>query len=386
MKKIVRITTIPESMAKLLEGQLGYMSEFYEMVAVSSNENNKLDLLGEKENIKTYATEFTRKITPVKDLKALYNLYKILKKEKPEIVHTHTPKAGTVGMLAAKLAGVPVRMHTIAGLPLLEATGFKRKLLSSVEKMTYACATKIYPNSFVMKDIILEEKFTTSNKLKVLANGSSNGINIKHFSKDNISLEEQKSLKKSLGISEENITFVFVGRMVKDKGVNELVASFIKLNEENPLTKLLLVGPLEKDLDPLNQETEKHIESHPNIKWVGFQKDVRPYFAISDVLAFPSYREGFPNVVLQAGAMELPSIVSDINGCNEIIINNKNGIIIPPKDEDQLYKAMLEMAQNNNLRDQLKQNARLMIQDRYQQELVWKALLEEYQLLIKNLR
>ena len=175
-KKIIRITTIPESLGGLLTGQLKFMSQHFEVVGVSSKSKGVLENVGKREGIRVIPVKMTRTMTPLKDLRATWQLYKTYKKEKPFIVHSHTPKAGTVGMLAAYFARVPHRLHTIAGLPLLEAKGNKRKVLNLVEKITYACATKIYPNSYGLKQIILDHKFTSEKKLKVIGNGSSNGI------------------------------------------------------------------------------------------------------------------------------------------------------------------------------------------------------------------
>ncbi len=282
----------------------------------------------------------TRKITPFKDAKAVYQLYRIFKREKPLIVHSHTPKAGTVSMIAAYLAGVEHRLHTVAGMPLLEATGTKRKLLDIVEKITFKLATKVYPNSFGLKQIILKNGYTSEKKLKVIGNGSSNGIDVDHFDPKLYGQKSKDSLRDSLGISKDDFVFLFVGRIVADKGINELVSSFTKVNKKYHRTKLLLVGSYEKQLDPVLPEIEKLIQSHPNIVYVGHQNDVRPFFAISDVLAFPSYREGFPNVVMQAGAMGIPTIATNINGCNEIILEGENGVLVPAKDENALQSKM----------------------------------------------
>ncbi|ESU20816.1 Capsular polysaccharide biosynthesis glycosyl transferase [Flavobacterium cauense R2A-7] len=383
MKKLIRITTIPLSLEKLLENQLRFMNDYYEVTAVSS-EKERLKAFGENQGVKTHEIAMTRQITPLQDLKSLWQLFWFLKSEKPFIVHSHTPKAGTIGMMAAKLAGVPNRLHTVAGLPLLETTGSKRKLLSFVEKITYACATKVYPNSNGLKDIIIKEKFCNSNKLKVIGNGSSNGINTDFFSPQSVSEGQIRTLKTQLAISEDTFVFVFVGRIVADKGINELIAAFTKLLAEHKKCKLLLVGPLEKELDPLLPETEATILTSENILSVGYQNDVRPYFAISDCLVFPSYREGFPNVVMQAGAMELPAIVSNINGCNEIIVSGENGILIEPKSAEAVYQAMKSILEDNELTDRLKNNARHRIVSRYQQQVVWEAILKEYKSLEGN--
>jgi glycosyltransferase involved in cell wall biosynthesis len=378
-KKIVRITTVPSSIKGLLKGQLKFMSNYYDILGVSSKgEGDMLKNIGVDEGIRVHEIEMTRTISPINDLKSLYQLYKLLKKEKPFIVHSHTPKAGTIGMLAARLANVPHRLHTIAGLPLLEATGFKRYMLDTVEKITYSCATQIFPNSYGLKDIILESRFTTENKLKVIANGSSNGIDTEHFNPELYDNNSNTRIREELGFSNEDFVFVFAGRMVKDKGVNELIKTFEKISNEFKHTKLLLMGGYERGLDPLLPETEHIINTNKNIKFTGFIKDIRPYFSTSDALAFPTYREGFPNVVMQACAMSLASIVTDINGCNEIIEHNKNGIIIPPKDEQALYEAMKFMLTNPEKVKNMAQVSRSKIIDNYEQEIVWKALLKEY--------
>lgn len=374
------------------------MSQFYKVTAISADQKT-LEQVAKKYGVNNYHVEMTRQISPIQDLLAVWKLYRFLRREKPEIVHSHTPKAGIVGMMAAWLAGVPNRFHTVAGLPLMEATGLKRKILNVVESLTYRFATKVYPNSFGLQDIILTEGFCLPEKLKVLGNGSSNGINTSHFNREQLSLESQENLCSALGIQPHDFVFIFVGRLVSDKGINELVHAFKNLQKDlkanmkkvhsaplstvnSPLStqeiKLLLVGPLENDLDALLPETLKEIEENTSIITAGYQDDVRPYFALADALVFPSYREGFPNVVLQAGAMELPSIVSNINGCNEIIEEGENGLIIPPKNTTYLQEAMLKLITDQKLYDHLKRNARSRIVQNYEQEVVWNAILEEY--------
>ena len=387
MKKLIRITTVPISFKVLLKGQLRFMaSNGFDVKGVSS-EGEELREVHENEGIVMEAINMSRKITPFQDLKSLWEMWNFLRKEKPQIVHTHTPKAGIIGMLAARLAGVPHRLHTVAGLPLMEATGIKRKILNFVEKLTYSSATRVYPNSKGLYDFILQNNFTQSNKLKIIANGSSNGIDTTFFSPDQVTEIEKVTLREKLNIQPDDFVFVFVGRIVSDKGINELIKAFSELQtvENKPAgIKLLLVGGLENDLDPLNPETLAEINQNKDIISVGFQQDVRSFFAIADALVFPSYREGFPNVVMQAGAMGLPSIVSDINGCNEIIIEGENGLIIPSKNVEKLKEKMLTLARDKNLYIKLKENSRRMIESRYEQSVVWNDLLEEYEGLLQS--
>lgn len=388
---LIRVTTVPISLRVLLKGQHRFMSENGFAVKGVSSAGGDLQQVAETEGIPVVELEMTRTISPLKDLRSLWQFYQLCKKEKPAIVHSHTPKAGIVGMLGAKLAGIPIRLHTVAGLPLMETSGLKRKVLDMVEKMTYRCATKVYPNSQGLYDFILENKYTSSRKLQVIANGSSNGIDTNFFSPTHFPEEHNAKLRSDLGIGADDFVFVFVGRLVGDKGINELVEAFSQIrNLANSRTvsayrricKLLLVGSFESELDPLLPETLKAIEANVDIISVGFQKDVRPYFAISDALVFPSYREGFPNVVMQAGAMGLPSIVSNINGCNEIIVEGQNGTIVPVKNVEKLAEAMQRFVNDRSYYSMLQQNSREMIASRYEQQVVWKALLEEYRKLV----
>lgn len=382
MKKLIRITTVPISLKTLLKGQHHFMSENgFEVIGVSSA-GVELKDVAKNEHIRTISVEMSRKISPIKDLQALLRFYRVCKIEKPDIVHSHTPKAGIVGMLGSKLAGVPIRLHTVAGLPLMEAKGIKRHILNWVEKLTYACATQVYPNSKGLYDFIIKEKFTIPEKLKVLGKGSSNGIDTEFFNPNSLNTEDKEGLRRSLNIAHDDFVYIFVGRLVGDKGINELVEAFQQLNQPN--SKLLLVGPQEKELDPLEPDTLQFIDENKDIISVGFQHDVRPFFGISDCLVFPSYREGFPNVVMQAAAMQLNAIVSDINGCNEIITHGDNGWIIPVKNSKSLQEIMQWCFNNQEESRKMGLKSRKIMQTYYERSFVWKELLAEYQSLIKS--
>ncbi len=377
--KLIRITTVPESLG-LFRGQPAFMSSDFDVICVSSP-GHLIMATKIEEQVEVREVLMSRKITPFRDLISVWKLYVLFKKEKPLIVHSHTPKAGTLSMIASKLAGVPYRLHTVAGMPLLVEKGMKRRILDIVEKLTYYCATRVYPNSFGLADIIINQKYASHKKIKVLGNGSTNGIDTDYFDPKSIDKDAINSLKTKLAISDTDFVFIFLGRLVTDKGINELISAFKKLNTTINNIKLILLGYEEPILDPLKPETIAEIKSNGNILSLGFQKDVRPYLKIANVLTFPSYREGFPNVVMQAGAMGLPSIVTDINGCNEIIKENENGIIIPVKDAESLKLNMFLLYSNNELRHRLGINARQMIVSRYNQKDLWAEILKEYQTL-----
>lgn len=380
VNKIIRVATIPISLNILLKNQFIFLNKYFDVTAISSSGKDLAELQN-REKVKVKVIEMKREISIFKDFIALRELYLYFKKEKPMIVHSITPKAGLLSMIAAKLAGVPIRMHTFTGLIYPTKKGFMKVLLIKMDKLLCYCATNVYPEGSGIKKDLLDYNITRK-PLKLLANGNVNGVDLEYFDSSLFSFAHREQLKKQLSINYGDFVFIFVGRLVKDKGINELVESFINL--KNPSFKLLLVGSYEQDRDPLLAKTLHIILTNENIISVGFQPDVRGFLAIADVLVLPSYREGFPNILLQSGAMDLPSIVTDINGSNEIIINNENGIIIPVKNVLVLQNSMNKMFKDNIFRNKLKKNARKLISDRFQQKIVLEALLEEYQNLENN--
>ncbi|MDO7171356.1 glycosyltransferase family 4 protein [Mariniflexile sp. AS56] len=377
-KKIIRVVTSGMSF-KLIPGQLKFLSNYYEVIGVSS-QSPVLEEISTSEGIEIIPIELERHISLYKDLKSLYKLYRLFKNEKPHIVHSITPKAGLLSMMASYLARVPNRLHTFTGLIFPTQTGLFKKLLITTDRILCSCATRIFPEGNGVKNDL--EKFKiTSKPLKVLANGNVNGIDIDYFSMQHFSEDNQKETRANLKIDKKEFVFVFAGRLVKDKGINELISVFNKLCQTEQDVTLLLVGIYEEKLDPLLPETINSIKNNPKIIETGWVTDVRPYFAISDALAFPSYREGFPNVVMQAGAMQLPCIVTDINGCNEIIEHNETGIIIPVKDELALYNAMSYVLNNQSESNKMGAVSRQFITTKFERSIVWKALLSEYKSL-----
>lgn len=378
MVKIIRTATIAMSLDLLLKGQLKFLNTNFDTIALSG-EDEHLKTVRNREGVKTLNVSMERKISPIKDLISLYRLTRIFIREQPLIVHSITPKAGLLTMIAGKIARVPIRIHTFTGLIFPTKKGIVKKLLILMDQLLCWAATEVYPEGEGVKTDLVRYK-VTEKQLKVLSNGNVNGIDLRYFSDDNVGQKERFLLKSKLNISDSDFLFVFVGRLVGDKGVNELVEAFSELKIAS--VKLLLVGPFEYELDPLNPATIEQIKVNKNILSVGFQSDIRPYLSISNVLVFPSYREGFPNVVLQAGAMGLPSIVTNINGSNEIITEGINGTIIPVQNSGMLMDAMHKMAIDKIYFKKLAEQARAVIASRYEQSLVWNALLTEYNTLI----
>lgn len=381
--RLLRITTVPESLHVLLKGQLEFMQlHGFEVLAVSSNGAQVEEI--KNAGIAHRSVWLTRRITPITDLVALFQLIWIIIRFRPMIVHTHTPKAGLLGMLAAWICRVPIRIHTVAGLPLMEAKGLKLRLLKVTERITYACAHRIYPNSKGLMDYIRLQFKTEDSKLKLIGNGSSNGIDTQYFNRTPELEKEGKTIREKLNIDSNGIVFGFVGRIVRHKGIKELIEAFKKISDNHSKVYLLLIGNIEPDLDPIGKTDKEFINSAGNVFMAGYQKDVRPWMLAMDVFVFPSYREGFPNVVMQAACLDLPCIVSDINGCNEIIEHLKTGLLVPVKNAEALTGKMQELSDDPFRRQQFGKRAREFVVQHFEQRMVWKGLLKEYKDLLGN--
>jgi len=374
-KKILRACTVPQSIGFVV-GMIPDLTKEYEVGVLSSPGEEWAMLEKYGDAVKRLEVPMERHISPLRDLRSLWRLVRVFRRERPDMVHSMTPKAGLLCMLAAWITRVPVRVHMFTGLVFPTATGVKRRILMATDRLTCACATHVLPEGEGVKRDLLDNGITRK-PIKVLGYGNCRGIDLDRFDPTLPEIQaEAAKLRKP-----EVFTFIAIGRLVGDKGINELVAAFSRLNRELPATRLILVGPQEKELDPLSPATLSEIESNPAIEAVGNQADVRPWLIAADCHVLASYREGFPNVVIEAGAMGLPQIVTDINGCNEAIIEGRNGTIIPKQDTDALYDAMRRFVADRAATRTMAAAARDLTASRYLQQDVWRATREMYQTL-----
>lgn len=372
--KIIRSSTVPQSIDNFCEGMLKQLSDDYDVVALSSP-GIPLENIAKREGVRAVAIPMERRFSVFKDICSLFRITLLFFKEKPTMVHSMTPKAGLLCMVAAWLASVPVRVHTFTGLVFPTSTGLKRKILMATDWLTCACATHIIPEGEGVKMDLLNHGITRK-PLKVLGYGNVRGVDMNYYTRrpEVMEIVSQKGLK-----SQSEFTFLFVGRIVRDKGINELCYAMDKLSGIAPV-RLVLVGTFEDSLDPISEQSREIIEKNPHIKYVGSKHgdELLAYYAAADCFVFPSYREGFPNTVLEAGALGLPSIVTDINGSREIIVEGENGVIIPLHDTNALFDAMLNMMRDKAARERMAGNAREMIASRYEQGFVRQCLYDFY--------
>lgn len=374
--KIIKAANVPSSLNVFFKGMLKKMSEDYDVIALSSP-GKALDVIREREGVRTKAIPIERRPAIWKDLQSLFRLIAFFREERPDVVHSMSAKAGMLCMMAAKITRVPHRVHSFTGLAFPTAKGLKRLILKTTERITCACGNHLLPEGEgVKRDLI--NNHITKKELRIIGNGNIRGIDLDYYDR---TLEVET---KAVNIRKEGLfTFVFVGRLVKDKGVNELVMAMKQLHKKYPSTRLILVGGYDDGKDPLSTHTIEYIENSEFVENVGAQKDVRPFLAASDCFVLPSYREGFPNSVIEAGAMGLPSIVTNINGANEIIIEGENGMIIPSQNSEKLKDAMEYMMLHEEERNAMAEKARSLVSDRYEIGYVQHCYLDFYREILK---
>lgn len=375
MKKLIRVTTSDISLFLLLRGQLKFLNSHFEVVGLSSD-TGLLHQVEKREEIRVIELAMRREISILRDMFCLWHLIQIFKREKPYIVHANTPKGSLLSMMAAWIDRVPHRIYTVTGLRYQGSTGMGRWILMMMERLTCLFANKVIPEGEGVKRTLIADGITKK-PLQVIHHGNINGINTQYFSVEACKAKRE-DVRQKLGINDDEFTFVFVGRIVRDKGMDELAEAMNMLGRLKRKCKLILVGWFEREQTTITEEHENFFRHSESVTYVGYKKDVRPFLLAADALVFPSYREGFPRVPLEAGSMGLPSIVTDINGCNEIIVEGENGIIIPPRDTNSLYAAMLRFIDRPDETKVMASKARQMIKEKYEHEEVINALLEMY--------
>lgn len=403
-KKIIRVTTHDISLDHLLEGQLRFLNQYYDVVGVAKD-TGELETVRRREGVRCIDVPMAREISIGKDIHALYILYKVLRREKPWMVHANTPKGSLLAMIASCAARVPRRVYTVTGLRYQGTHGLMRWVLKTMERITCSFATNVIPEGQGVLHSLRADHITVK-PLKVLHYGNINGKDTKFLSRrqtvadiEGMGYDEvnddgirsfRSKFRKGLGFGDSDFVFIFVGRIVADKGMAELCNAMKRLSAKESAVKLLLVGSME-DGDAVPNDVRDYFLNASCVKYVGMQTDVRPYLMAADALVFPSYREGFPNVPMEAGAMDLPCIVTDINGANEIIRDGLNGkIIMAPLDDKgrhvnditpALVETMSWFANHPAEVARMSRNARRMIHERYEQRDVWAALLDYYRSL-----
>ena len=366
------IVTVPITADLFLRGQLSFMRRRGWEVSIISSPGSQLEECGQREEVKTVALPMSRTIAPLRDLQALWNLYRTIKQDGPMIVNASTPKAGLLGTLAARMAGVPVRIYLVRGLRLETTSGMGRKLLTHMERMAARCATHVVCNSMSLQQQYIDNNLAPAEKISIVGHGTSNGLDVMRFSPTSERQLEAQALRLKFGIPPNAKLIGFVGRLTRDKGIVDLADAYQTLSRNNPNLYLLLVGVYE-DGDPIPSETIAYLQSHPRVIFAGFVEDTAPYYALMEVLAFPSYREGFPNAPLEAAAAKKPTVGYASTGVVDAVENGITGLLVPTGDRVALESSLQRILTDKDLLISLGEQAVKRVHERFSQEVLWSA-------------
>ena len=380
---LIHITTVPTSLA-FLTGQVEYIKARGLEVHLVSSPGEDLHRFGALFGVAASAVPMSRRISPLADLVSLVALVRTLRRLNAVIVHAHTPKAGLLGMIAAWLTGVPVRVYHMHGLPLMTATGAKRVLLRWTEKVACALAHRVVCVSHSLRQVALELSLCKPEKITVLLGGSANGVDAAdRFNPRSLPAGTRQEVRARYGIPDTAIVLGFVGRVVGDKGIAELVKAWLVLREEFPNLRLLIVGPFESQ-DPLPAWAETIIRTDPRVHLAGMDWNTPPLYAAMDIVVLPTYREGFPNVPLEAAAMELPIVATTVPGCVDAVKDGITGILVPPRDAVALANALRVYIRDPELRRVHGLAGRDRVLRDFKREDIWEGIWQEYVTLLRQ--
>lgn len=376
---VVHVTTVPISLLTHLSGQVGFVQRSGFAIHVISSPGPELDAFAERERIPVHAIPMLRAITPLRDLVALWRLWRTLRRIRPEIVHSHTPKGGLLGMIAATLARTPVRVYHLRGSPFVTATGIRRQLLRMGELASCSLAHRVFAVSRSLRDVAIDEGLCSAEKVAVLAGGSGNGVDPEQFHPS--SEHERLAARAACGIPADDLVVGFVGRLTRDKGICELERAWRGVREAEPRARLLLVGGNEAH-DAQSREAIAAFRADPRVHLTGLVAGAARLYAAVDVVVLPTYREGFPNVALEAAAVALPIVATSVPGCVEAVEDGVTGLLVPVRDAESLERALRRYLSDPALRADHGQAGRRRAVALFRGEVIWEALVAEYRRLM----
>ncbi len=381
--RLLHVTTVPQSLC-FLGGHVDHTRRHGFDVHVLSSPGTMLDHFGKQRQVHVYPVVMPRRITPLRDLVALWRITRVLRRLRPDVVDGHTPKGGLLAMLGAWLCGVPVRVYHMYGLPQLTARGMKRRLLCWSEWLACALAHQVLCLSPSNREVAVQQGLCQAHKIKVLLSGNIEGVDAeKQFNPACLPAGSREEVRARHGIPADAQVMGFVGRIVRDKGLIELAAAWRLLREEFPTLHLLIVGPFEPQ-DPVPVAVTEQLRGDPRIHLAGVCQVMPPLYGAMDLLILPTYREGFGTVLLEAAAMTLPVVATRIPGCVDAVRDGETALLVPARDGAALAGAARTYLRDPELRRQHGLAGRTRVLRDFQPEAMHAALHEEYVRLLHS--
>lgn len=382
--RIARISSVPFFIVTQLKQQISLLGELGAHVTVVSKGGPGFEVFEKMRGIHCEVIGIVRAISPYRDVLALLHLFLFFRKNRTQIAHSTTPKAGLLTAISAYLARVPIRVHTYTGQPWVNLRGVKGWLARSSDILVGRLNTCCYADSISQREFLIEQNILSAERLFVIGSGSLAGVDLQRFDSGRFSLADRESTRNSLGIPEAAPVLLFVGRITEDKGVRELLRAFEILKAVFHELQLILVGPLDHESGMAGAIAETEITQIKDVHSVGFSMTPEAYMAIADVLCLPSYREGFGTVVIQAAAMGLPTVGSDIYGLTDAVLNEKTGLLVPPRDAEALALAISRFLENSSLKISMGEAARLRAHSLFDQQKINFQMAEAYVSLLRQ--
>jgi glycosyltransferase involved in cell wall biosynthesis len=378
---LIHVTTVPESL-EFFRGQLDYMKARGLAVRAMTSPGPDLERFAAELDIPIDPVAMPRRVTPYADILAVRAMHRLLRRHRPAIAHAHTPKGGLLGLVAAVAADIPVRIYHMRGLPFTTAAGWTQRLLRLTERVSCRLAHQVLAVSDSVRAAAVQEGICDPARIKVLGRGSGNGVDAAgRFDPDAVGLQVRRQTRARLGIGEDALVVGFVGRLVRDKGLVELAAAWRSIRDTSPTAHLLLIGPFESR-DPVPSETRLALGADRHVHLVGTVLDMPPGYAAMDVVVLPTYREGFPNVLLEAAAMRLPVVATRVTGCVDAVDEDRTGMLVPPRDASALARALQTYLRDPALRRDHGGAGRDRVLSQFRPEAIWRALYFEYHRLL----